>query len=321
MTEPISGPEIAGIVDELRFRLFRFSVLGGLALVGAAVVLSILVPRVEIVAAILAGVLMAAPLLIVSRRQLPSWRAVCRHPGWTLLIGPLYVAAGLLAERSAFLYPSQAWIAAAVIAGGFRWGLAAAVTLTVATTTTALLGGVSLEAALLELPTGLPARLFLAAALATLAEGLAQIVWIRALAATPRSEDPCNDAAPPSPGANGARRARGAAEDPDLRDAVVVDDVELADVGDVLAIPTPTNGALERDRRAPSVREREVIALLAAGMSLAQAADALGITYRAARARSDRARGRAQARTTPELVSWATVNGFVPRPPEADASR
>jgi DNA-binding CsgD family transcriptional regulator len=62
------------------------------------------------------------------------------------------------------------------------------------------------------------------------------------------------------------------------------------------------------------VREKEVIALLAHGLTLAQAADALGITYRAARWRTDRARDRINAKTTPELVRWAIDHGCVPRP-------
>ncbi len=310
--EPVSGPEIAGVIDELRFRLFSYALLGGLILVAVAVALSIMAPGSSLANALGAGVLMSVPLLVAGRFQLAAWRAVCRRPAWTLLIGPLDAAAGLLADPSAFLYPSLAWIAAAAIAGGMRWSLAAAAMLTLATTMTALLDTASWRAALLGLPSDVLSRLFFAIAMSALANGLSQIVWIRSLAASPAI-----------PAFAGSRpvHVNGLPTNARVNEPPVALEVVDCRIVDVVT-PAHAGGAPEGEATVGvhglTVREKEVIVLLAAGLSLAQAADALGITYRAARARTDRARTRADARTTPELVRRAIDTGCVPRP---DTSR
>lgn len=282
------------MIDWLRLRLFQFSIGGSLGLVVLAVTLSLLRSNPTVASAVAAGTLMAAPLILAARYSVAVWRAISLRPQWMLLIGPLNIAAGLLGDRSAFLYPSLAWIAVAVLAGGVRWGALVAVVLSASTTSAAVLAGVSLRAVVQEAPTGLMSRLFLAVAMASLAEGLAQIVWARTLASTPQ--------VPPSLPRSRAPRAR---EQPEtITDArvVVVDENVSVSVGS------------DADVRAPTftVREKEVIALLAEGLNLAEAADALDITYRAARARVDRARERIGARTAPELVKAAVVNGDVP---------
>lgn len=301
----MTEPELVGVIDELRLRLFRFAVLGGLMLVAVAVMLSIIAPEARAAGVLGAGALMTAPLVFAARHQHAAWRLVCRWPAWTLLVGPLNAVVGLLADRSAFLYPSLAWIAVAAIAGGLRWSLAAAVVLTIATTIAALVDAGSLQAALLELPRGLLSRLFFAIAMASLGNGLAQIVWIRALAASPRSAVAAGGTS------RSPRRPVDVAKETAPREAVEIDGGKPDD-----ATTTPTMQAAyeEAGFGALTVREKEVIALLAAGLSLARAAHALGISYRAARARTDRARNRVGARTTPELVRWAVDNGYVPQP-------
>ncbi len=254
---------------------------------------------------------MSVLLLLACVDQVRAWRAVSRWPALTLVVGPLNAVAGLLGDRSAFFYPSLVWVAIAAIAGGWRWAAACASMLTAATTAVALLTGASLRAAFVELLTTLPPRLLLAVALAGLAEGLAQIVWVRALAPTQRgapgehvfAADASGDHSPAAPSVRSSD--------------VVLDAEEVGSSVDDDGYPSETSEASEARAAALyalTVPEKEVIARLADGLSLAQAADALGITYRAARARIERARARIDANTTPELVQWAVQHGCVPRP-------
>jgi DNA-binding CsgD family transcriptional regulator len=266
-------------------------------------VLAILVPGAQPGMVLVAGAVIAAPLPIAARHQQAVWRAISRCPALMLLIGPLFAFTGLLADRSSFLYPSLPWIAVAAVAGGFGWGLATATMLNIATTVSAVLGGASLSAAALDSPSAFGSRLLFAITIAALAEALTQIVWTRALASKPRF-------------AASAAGFRGRTGDGERHDSPgePPDAAVIAHGPILIDEPGYVHGQAGDKSRILSVREREVVALLALGLSLSNAADALGITYRAARGRVDRARDRIAARTTPELVRWAIDCGCVPRP-------
>jgi DNA-binding CsgD family transcriptional regulator len=290
-----------------------------------AVALSFAGRDTDVAATLAAGAILAVPLTVAAARSWETWRVVARNPAILLLVGPLTVIVGIFGDRSAFYYPELLWVAAAAIAGGMRWALGAILIFTLGTTTAGILTGeLDAHAAITEAVLVIGPRVILAVLMAGLFEGLAEIVWLRAAETTPSAEMQLPAAAPDAEIAAGAidrEPPRGDEDAEEVLDAVVIAG-ELAPAHNASVRIAPAASAMRhasRLRKPLTDLERAVLEVVADGMTVAQAAQELGLNARTARARIERALSRNQLHSTPALIRWAFENGHL-LPREAEDS-
>ena len=313
----ITGVDVARVSDWFRYSLFRVGTWVALSLVAVAVALSFAGQNANVLDTLAAGAILAAPLTIAAIRSWQAWRLVFRHPAILLLVGPLTVLAGILGDRSAFYYPELLCVAGAAIAGGMRWALGAIVMFTLGTTAAGILNGqLNGQQAIAEAALVIGPRVVFAVLMAGLFEGLAQIVWLATaeashgsavqVATTTTNADVPTRTTYDEPASDQSEHVE------EVLDAILVAESEPARETSLTPASVPRRIPRTLALRKPITDiERAVLEVVAEGMTVAQAAQELGIPARTARARIERALVRNGLHSMPALISWAFENGHL----------